>query len=383
MCFGAPSTLDIAIEIVHDTTGIEKAHVTTGIENYRLGQQIGSGSFATVFAAEKLESTELLAIKMISKAEASRNDRGHCVCPFTEVNHLRSLRHPHVIQLFDFLETSESYYLVMERAVGKCLFDRVSELGGIPPREARRIFQQLISAVDHCHTRGIVHRDLKLDNILLDSEKNVKLADFGSSGRIRGNELMQTWCGSPEYVAPEIILHEAYQGPLVDVWSCGVVLYTMLCGKYPWGKGEAQETFRRIKQGDYAELGFMVPQPVKELISLILVVQPSDRITIGEIEHHSWFQQDLPEYLQTLSTTAKTASALSIVATERLTDASLQQVDRDDYSTYEVSALVPSFDAAQTKGCAAYEVPHIQPGGRSRRIRNQPCGRRSQFRHQQ
>lgn len=194
---------------------------------------------------------------------------------------------------------------------------------------------------------------------------------------------MQTWCGSPEYVAPEIILHEAYQGPLVDVWSCGVVLYTMLCGKYPWGKGEAQETFRRIKQGDYAELGFMVPQPVKELISLILVVQPSDRITIGEIEHHSWFQQDLPEYLQTLSTTAKTASALSIVATERLTDASLQQVDRGDYSTYEVSALVPSFDAAQTKGCAAYEVLHIQPGGRSRRIRNQPCGRRSQFRHQQ
>lgn len=192
--------------------------------------------------------------------------------------------------------------MVIEFA-GKELFDYIVQKGRMAENEARRFFQQIISAVEYCHKHKIVHRDLKPENLLLDDNQNVKIADFGLSNIMTDGNFLKTSCGSPNYAAPEVISGKLYAGPEVDVWSCGVILYVMLCGRLPFDDEFIPNLFKKISGGVYTIPSDLSPGS-KHLLRRMLVVNPLNRITVHEIMEDPWFKKDidpslLPPDLQT------------------------------------------------------------------------------------
>ncbi|KAF8534710.1 kinase-like domain-containing protein [Trichophaea hybrida] len=212
-----------------------------------------------------------------------------------EIAYLQLLRHPHIIKLYTVITTPQKIIMVIEYAGGE-LFEFLVSHGKVPEDSARRFFQQIICAVEYCHRHKIVHRDLKPENLLLDSNLNVKIADFGLSNIMTDGNFLKTSCGSPNYAAPEVIGGKLYAGPEVDVWSCGVILFVLLCGKLPFDDDYIPNLFKKISQGKYSMPSYLSPD-AKDLISRMLIVNPIQRITINEIRKHTWFKKNLPEYL--------------------------------------------------------------------------------------
>ncbi|CAG8714578.1 17074_t:CDS:10, partial [Dentiscutata erythropus] len=188
--------------------------------------------------------------------------------------------------------------MVMEYARGE-LFNLIVEKGKMCEDEARRFFQQIICAVEYCHRHKIVHRDLKPENLLLDPYNNVKIADFGLSNIMTDGDFLKTSCGSPNYAAPEVISGRLYAGPEVDVWSCGVILFVMLCGRLPFDDEYIPTLFKKINGGIYTLPSFLSAE-TKYLLNSMLIVDPLKRITIQEIRQTSWFNIGLPDYLKPL-----------------------------------------------------------------------------------
>jgi len=213
-----------------------------------------------------------------------------------EIKILKLFIHPHIIRLYEVIYTPTDIYVVMEYCKYGELFDYIVEKGRLQEDEARRIFQQIISGVEYCHRNMVVHRDLKPENLLLDSKYNVKLADFGLSNVMHDGHFLKTSCGSPNYAAPEVISGKQYAGPEVDVWSCGVILYALLCGTLPFDDENIPNLFKKIKGGIYT-LPSHLSALARDLIPRMLVVEPMKRITIREIRDHQWFQTRLPRYL--------------------------------------------------------------------------------------
>ena len=166
-----------------------------------------------------------------------------------EIQNLKLFRHPHIIKLYQVISTPTDIFMVMEYVSGGELFDYIVKHGKLKEEDARRFFQQIISGVDYCHRHNVVHRDLKPENLLLDQALNVKIADFGLSNMMTDGEFLRTSCGSPNYAAPEVISGKLYAGPEVDIWSCGVVLYALLCGTLPFDDEHVTTLFRKIKSG--------------------------------------------------------------------------------------------------------------------------------------
>lgn len=162
--------------------------------------------------------------------------------------------------------------------------------------QARRFFQQIIAAVEYCHSHGIVHRDLKPENLLLDDQFNVKIADFGLSNVMRDGDFLKTSCGSPNYAAPEVISGKLYAGPEIDIWSCGVILYVMLCGRLPFDDDHIPMLFKKINGGIFS-LPPYLSSGARHLLSRMLLVDSTKRITIPEIRDTPWFKENLPPYL--------------------------------------------------------------------------------------
>jgi 5'-AMP-activated protein kinase catalytic alpha subunit len=214
-----------------------------------------------------------------------------------EINILHLCTHPHIIRLYEVVDTPTDIFLVNEYVSGGELFDCIVSKGRLSPDEARNFFHQIISGVEYCHFQKIVHRDLKPENLLLDANLKIKIADFGLSNLMRDGDFLRTSCGSPNYAAPEVISGHLYAGPEVDVWSCGVILYALLCGSLPFDDESIPNLFKKIKSGMYA-LPTHLSQPAKNLIPRMLEVDPVKRITIPEIRLHPWFQQKLPPYLR-------------------------------------------------------------------------------------
>lgn len=186
--------------------------------------------------------------------------------------------------------------MIMEYVSGGELFDYIVKHGKLQEHQARRFFQQIISGVDYCHRHMIVHRDLKPENLLLDHNMHVKIADFGLSNMMLDGEFLRTSCGSPNYAAPEVISGKLYAGPEVDIWSCGVILYALLCGTLPFDDEHVPSLFRKIKSGIFPIPEYLNKQVVN-LVCQMLQVDPLKRATIEEIKKHEWFQKDLPAYL--------------------------------------------------------------------------------------
>ena len=214
-----------------------------------------------------------------------------------EINILHLCTHPHIIRLYEVIDTPTDFFLVNEYVSGGELFDYIVSKGRLSADEARNFFHQIISGVEYCHFQKIVHRDLKPENLLLDANLNIKIADFGLSNLMRDGDFLRTSCGSPNYAAPEVISGHLYAGPEVDVWSCGVILYALLCGSLPFDDESIPNLFKKIKSGMYS-LPTHLSQLAKNLIPRMLEVDPMKRITIPEIRLHPWFQHKLPPYLR-------------------------------------------------------------------------------------
>lgn len=214
-----------------------------------------------------------------------------------EINILHLCTHPHIIRLYEVIDTPTDIFLVNEYVSGGELFDYIVSKGRLSADEARNFFHQIISGVEYCHFQKIVHRDLKPENLLLDANLNIKIADFGLSNLMRDGDFLRTSCGSPNYAAPEVISGHLYAGPEVDVWSCGVILYALLCGSLPFDDESIPNLFKKIKSGMYS-LPTHLSQLAKNLIPRMLEVDPMKRITIPEIRLHPWFQHKLPPYLR-------------------------------------------------------------------------------------
>ncbi|XP_011010304.1 PREDICTED: SNF1-related protein kinase catalytic subunit alpha KIN10-like isoform X1 [Populus euphratica] len=264
------------------------------LPNYKLGKTLGIGSFGKVKIAEHALTRHKVAIKVLNRRKIKNMEMEEKVR--REIKILRLFMHPHIIRLYEVIETPSDIYVVMEYVKSGELFDYIVEKGRLQEDEARNFFQQIISGVEYCHRNMVVHRDLKPENLLLDSKCNVKIADFGLSNIMRDGHFLKTSCGSPNYAAPEVISGKLYAGPEVDVWSCGVILYALLCGTLPFDDENIPNLFKKIKDGIYTLPSHLSPG-ARDLIPRMLVVDPMKRMTIPEIRQHPWFQARLPRYL--------------------------------------------------------------------------------------
>lgn len=263
------------------------------IGKYHVIKTLGEGSFGKVKLAQHLVTGQKVALKIINRKTLAKSDMQGRV--EREISYLRLLRHPHIIKLYDVIKSKDEIIMVIEFA-GKELFEYIVHRGKMPEDEARRFFQQIIAAVEYCHRHKIVHRDLKPENLLLDDQLNVKIADFGLSNIMTDGNFLKTSCGSPNYAAPEVISGKLYAGPEVDVWSSGVILYVMLCGRLPFDDEFIPALFKKISNGVYTLPNYL-SKGAKNILTRMLVVNPLNRITIHEIMEDEWFKQDIQDYL--------------------------------------------------------------------------------------
>jgi len=216
-----------------------------------------------------------------------------------EIQILKLFRHPHIIKLYEVIETQTDIFMVMEYVCGGEMFEYIVRNGKLSEDQARKFFQQIIASIDYCHRHRVVHRDLKPENLLLDANNNVKVADFGLSNLMRDGDLLKTPCGSPNYAAPEVISGQYYAGAEVDVWSCGIILYALLCAKLPFEDDYIPDLFKKIRAGKFT-FPPHVSEECQQLISSMLVVDQLKRSTIAEIRQHPWVKKNLPPQLKTI-----------------------------------------------------------------------------------
>ncbi|KAG6463670.1 LOW QUALITY PROTEIN: 5'-AMP-activated protein kinase catalytic subunit alpha-2 [Manduca sexta] len=264
------------------------------IGHYTLGATLGVGTFGKVKIGEHQLTKHKVAVKILNRQKIKSLDVVGKIR--REIQNLKLFRHPHIIKLYQVISTPTDIFMIMEYVSGGELFDYIVKRGKLQEHEARRFFQQIISGVDYCHRHMIVHRDLKPENLLLDHNMHVKIADFGLSNMMMDGEFLRTSCGSPNYAAPEVISGKLYAGPEVDVWSCGVILYALLCGTLPFDDEHVPTLFRKIKSGIFPIPEYL-NKSVVSLLCMMLQVDPMKRATIEDVKKHDWFQKDLPGYL--------------------------------------------------------------------------------------
>ncbi|CRK86177.1 CLUMA_CG000076, isoform A [Clunio marinus] len=251
---------------------------------YELEKTIGKGNFAVVKLATNSITKSKVAIKIIDKTCL---DEDNLAKTFREISILKLLHHPHITRLYEVMESKNSIYLVTEHAGGGEIFDHLVSNGRMKEEEAARIFSQIVSAVDYCHQTGIVHRDLKAENVLLDADMNIKLADFGFSNTFIEGIFLKTFCGSPPYAAPEVFQGLEYDGPRADIWSLGVVLYVLVCGALPFD-GATLHDLRSVVISGKFRIPFFMSQECENLIRHMLVVEPERRFSLKQIANHKW-----------------------------------------------------------------------------------------------
>lgn len=235
---------------------MSKAKSTNAIGHYDLDKTIGEGNFAKVRLARHIITNQQVAIKIIDK---NKLDKATAKKLFREVRIMRLLNHKNIVRLYEVIDTPDELYLVMEYASGGEIFDYLVTHGRMKEKDARKHFRQIINAVHYCHSLHIIHRDLKAENLLLDENLDVKIADFGFSNQFVTGQKLNTWCGSPPYAAPELFQGKEYSGPEVDIWSLGVVLYVFVCGSLPFDGSNLAKLRARVIAGKFQVPFYMSP----------------------------------------------------------------------------------------------------------------------------
>ena len=282
---GRKKTRDELKKLVNSLTLQQRGQSFSSVDFYSIGKVLGEGAYGKVLHATHIMTGQKVAVKTFEKAKLVDLVARKRVS--REIRILKYLDHPNIVQLFEVIDQPQRRYIIMEFASGGDLCKYVRDCKRLSESESHRIFCQILSGLKHCHAKGIVHRDIKLDNILLDSNKNVKIVDFGFSVPFEQDQLLKKACGSPSYAAPEIVSRKQYSPTPVDVWSFGVVLYAMLCGYFPFQGANSQELCRKIVKGKF-DLPSWVPEPCKDLIRCMLTVDPVQRITVDNVALHPW-----------------------------------------------------------------------------------------------
>ncbi|KZV37786.1 CBL-interacting protein kinase 25 [Dorcoceras hygrometricum] len=260
-------------------------------EKYEMGKLLGQGTFAKVYYGKNLATNKCVAIKVIKKDQVIRSERMMEQIK-REISVMRLVRHPNIAELKEVMATKSKIFIIMEYVRGGELFAKVAR-GRLKEDAARKYFQQLISAVDFCHSRGVIHRDLKPENLLLDENENLKISDFGLSALYEHrckDGLLHTQCGTPAYIAPEVLRTKGYDGTKADLWSCGVILYVLLAGFLPFQDDNLSTMYKKIFRADY-EFPPWFSTDSKRILSKLLVADPGRRIGIQGVMRTHWFRK--------------------------------------------------------------------------------------------
>ncbi|XP_017645815.1 CBL-interacting serine/threonine-protein kinase 24 isoform X1 [Gossypium arboreum] len=263
---------------------------TRTVGKYEVGRTIGQGTFAKVKFARNSVSGESVALKVLPKATILKHRMVDQIK--REISIMKIVRHPNIVRLHEVLASRTKIYIILEFISGGELFDKIVHCGRLPENECRRYFQQLIDAVAHCHSKGVYHRDLKPENLLLDSYGDLKVSDFGLSALLQqGVGLLHTTCGTPNYVAPEVLSNQGYDGAAADIWSCGVILFFIMAGYLPFYEIDIPTLYKKISAGQFSSPFWFSPE-ANSLIKKILDPNPKTRIQIEGIKKHPWFKKN-------------------------------------------------------------------------------------------
>lgn len=259
------------------------------IGKYELGVTLGDGAFSKVKLGVDSETGHKWAIKIIDKEKLAKEKLEEQLK--REIAILKSLKHEHIVGLREVMQTANHIYLVLEVVTGGELFDRIVQAKRLDEDTARSYFQQLVLAIHYCHQHNIAHRDIKPENLLLDEHNKLKISDFGLSNLQPKDTkaLLQTVCGTPNYVSPEVLKEKGYDGFKADAWSCGIVLFVMLAGYLPFDDENMNALFNKIERGDY-RMARHFSSGAKDIISKLLVVDPAKRLSIEGCMSHPWFR---------------------------------------------------------------------------------------------
>ncbi|KAI3407707.1 hypothetical protein GPALN_014360 [Globodera pallida] len=266
------------------------------VGSYRVGRTLGRGNFAHVRVAYHEVANAKVAMKIVDKRSLDEENLAKIE---REIQILQQLNHPFIVRLHEVIRTERYLYIVTEYVSNGELFDMLMDRGRQTEAESRRLFQQIVSAVAYCHAHGIVHRDLKAENLLLDTRGNIKIIDFGFSNHHQPGQLLSTWCGSPPYAAPELLLAQEYDGRQSDVWSLGVILYILVTAGFPF-PGDSVDKLKRAVLSDHLKIPFWVSVECSDLIRKMLTVQPAKRCTLHYVIQHKWMQCDMPDQIKHL-----------------------------------------------------------------------------------
>ncbi|XP_061990424.1 CBL-interacting serine/threonine-protein kinase 6 [Rosa rugosa] len=267
---------------------------------YELGRMLGHGTFAKVYHARNVETGKSMAMKVVGKEKVIRVGMMEQIK--REISVMRMVKHPNIVELHEVMASKSKIYFAMDLVRGGELFAKIAK-GRLKEDVARVYFQQLISAIDFCHSRGVYHRDLKPENLLLDEDGNLKVTDFGLSAfteHLKQDGLLHTTCGTPAYVAPEVIGKKGYDGAKADLWSCGVILYVLLAGFLPFQDDNLVSMYRKIYRGDFKCPPWFSSE-ARRLVTKLLDPNPSTRISVSKIMDSSWFKKSVPKAVKSFS----------------------------------------------------------------------------------
>ncbi|KAM4619890.1 MAP/microtubule affinity-regulating kinase 4 isoform 2-T2 [Polymixia lowei] len=335
------------------------------IGNYRLLKTIGKGNFAKVKLARHILTGKEVAIKIIDKTQLNPTSLQKL---FREVRIMKGLNHPNIVQLFEVIETDKTLYLIMEYASGGEVFDYLVSHGRMKEIEARAKFRQIVSAVHYCHQKNIVHRDLKAENLLLDADANIKIADFGFSNEFTLGNKLDTFCGSPPYAAPELFQGKKYDGPEVDVWSLGVILYTLVSGSLPFDGQNLKELRERVLRGKY-RVPFYMSTDCEGILRRFLVLNPSKRCTLEQVMKDKWINagyegEELKPHIEPVEDYSD-ASRIEVMVgmgftPEEIKDSLLNQKYNEVTATYLLLGLKTE-DGSETRSTGSLSLARVRP----------------------
>ncbi|XP_033997642.1 serine/threonine-protein kinase BRSK2 [Trematomus bernacchii] len=265
-----------------DNSGAQLANY---VGPYRLEKTLGKGQTGLVKLGIHCVTCQKVAIKIVNREKLSESV---LMKVEREIAILKLIEHPHVLKLHDVYENKKYLYLVLEHVSGGELFDYLVKKGRLTPKEARKFFRQIMSALDFCHSHSICHRDLKPENLLLDEKNNIRIADFGMASLQVGDSLLETSCGSPHYACPEVIRGEKYDGRKADVWSCGVILFALLVGALPFDDDNLRNLLEKVKLGVF-HMPHFIPPDCQNLLRGMIEVDATKRLTLEQIQKHTWY----------------------------------------------------------------------------------------------
>jgi serine/threonine protein kinase len=298
---------------------MEEAATPQQLKNYLFLEEIGAGGFAKVFKVMNLQNKRTYACKVLSKQ--CLRDQLNPQQFQREINTMAYLSHENLVKCYDLLWDENNFYQILDYCPGGSLFQYIASNGALSEPIASLIFQQIVSAVQYCHERGVAHRDLKPENILINRFPRIKVTDFGLCGFIAPTRLMKTFCGSPIYAAPECLSMVQYDGRKSDVWSLGVILYVLVTGQVPWEGSNTSKMIRQILVADYKVPQSISPQ-VRELITGILNADPNRRMRIETLLGHPWLKNGSLNGISSLS-------SLSVLSVKKVAPMLMAEISDD------------------------------------------------------